>query len=130
VTKGKTVRFFSTDPIATLDRLVPELIASEPLDASQLKTAVRRRAPGHDPLLAEWLKGALSRGVVHAHAPRARARSKRYGREPDLRLLLKKPLDALRKSLAPLARLGIGRERVLDLLQDELGLGAPARNPS
>lgn len=130
--KGKVERFFGADPVATLDRLVPDLLGREgPLDPAALKRAVERDARGHGDLVAEWLKSALARRVVFEHAPLPRSRAKRYGKEPDLARLLAKTFAELRKALAPIDGAGVPRERVIDALRDELGLpGRPAAAPS
>ena len=129
VKKGATERFFGADPVASLDRLVPPLLDAGALSAAQIKTQLERTARGHGPLLPEWLKGALARGLLFEQARSGGARTKTFGRQPDLRLLLHKALVELRKSMTLLDRLGVARPRVLDFLSAELGASGRAAPP-
>jgi hypothetical protein len=129
--KGSVERFYQRDPIATLEEVVPRELALGPLDARVLKNRVEAVATGHGDLLNEWLKSALARGVVFMHAPTSpRSKEKRYGREPDMRLLLKAPLVALRKTLVDLDARGISRSRVAAVLLEELGVSTAAPSPA
>jgi hypothetical protein len=124
--KGATVEiFYSEDPIARLDQLVPELLRRQgPLNAQQLKKAVKEAAPHHDGVVSDWLKAALARNVIFQHPGKA----KTFVPDPpapDLKLLLKKPLAELEKLLAPLAAKGISREQIASFLRAELGVAEP-----
>ena len=121
--KAKVERFFAVDPVATLDRVAPALLArGGPLAAPDLKKAVEREARGHGDLVAEWIKSALARCVVFEHAPSPKSRAKRYGSEPDLARLLVKTFAELRKALALTDAANVPRERVAEVLRQELGL--------
>ncbi len=125
--KAKIERFFAKDPVATLDRVAPALLArGGPLAAPDLKKAVEREARGHGDLVAEWIKSALARSVVFEHAPSPKSRAKRYGSEPDLARLLVKTFAELRKALALTDAASVPRERVAEALRKELGLTGPA----
>ena len=126
--KGRTERFFAVDPVATLDRVAPEILGREgPLTAPDLKKAVERAARGHADLLPEWLKSALARRRVFSHAPLPKARAKRFGSEPDLGLALRKTLAEIKKALVETDAAGVPRERVIEALRREIGLAsAPA----
>lgn len=123
--KGATERFYATDPIATLERSVPALLADEgPLDGASLKRAVERAHRGLADLLGEWLKGALAQQRVFLWGPAPRSKAKRYGHKPDLSLLLKKPLLELRKAMKVVEAAGVAREDVMDVFRTELGLSS------
>lgn len=121
--RGATEVFYSEDPVARLDRVVPELLRRDgALAATPLKAAVKKAAPNHEQLFADWLKTALAREVVYEGSGKPRT----YVAEPpppDLKLLLKKPLAELRKLLAPLEAQGITREQIADFVRAELGVG-------
>ncbi len=123
--KGASEVFYTEDPVARLDRVVPELLRRDgPLAAPPLKAAVKKTAPNHEAFFADWLKTALARRVVF-EGP---GRPKTYAAEPpppDLKLLLKRPLAELRKLMASLEEKGITREHIADFLRAELGVGAP-----
>jgi hypothetical protein len=121
--KGKKEIFFARDPIATLDSVVVELLGKGPIALGRLKGAVKARTPGHDDLLAEWLKNALPRRVLFKQG-------KDYSLEHDVRGLLKKEISTLQKALERLEALGIERERAVEVLLGELGLPPLRRVPS
>ena len=90
--KGKTERFFAADPIATLDRFVPNLLGNQaPLDEKAIAAACAKEHPGHEALLAEWIKNAAARKLVFELPPLAPKGKKRYDTKPDLRTLPSKP---------------------------------------
>lgn len=121
--KGSTERFFAVDPIATLERAVPKLLASEgPLEMPALKRAVEASGRGLGDVFGEWSKLALAQRRLFVWAPAPRSRAKRYGHEPDLSLVLKKPLAELRKVMKALEMHGIAKEDVVDVFRMELGL--------
>ena len=130
--KGSVERFYARDPIATLDEVVPRELAFGPLDVRALKDRVEAAAMGHGEVVKEWLKSALARAIVFEHAPGSpRSKEKRYGREPDLRLLLKAPIAALRKALVGMDARGISRGQVAAAILEELGVSsAPLSPPS
>lgn len=129
--KGSVERFYVRDPIAVLDDVVPRELVFGPLDARALKDRIELAAMGHGELVKEWLRSALARGVVFEHAPASpRSKAKRYGREPDMRLLLKTPLAALRKALVGLDARGIARSQVAAALLAELGISAAPPSPA
>jgi hypothetical protein len=118
--------FFARDPIATLDSVVVEALASGPLTGAALTTAVQERAPGHDVLLGEWLKNALARRVLFGQG---KGKSKSYSREPDIRGLLKNEIQALKKALQKIESQGIDRARIAEVLLEALALrAAPTTN--
>lgn len=121
--KGKVERFFAVDPVATLDREVPSLLArSGPLALTALKKAVGAQLKGHRELLPEWTKSALVRGIVFWHEPSPGSRGKRLGHTPDVRRALVKTFAALKTAVSALEGAGVSRTRVLEVLRDELGL--------
>ena len=66
--RAKTEVFYSEDPVARLDRVVPELLRREgPLEAKQFKARVKAAAPNHEGILADWLKTALARHLMYEH---------------------------------------------------------------
>ena len=126
--KGATEIFFRDDPIATLDRVVPELLrARGPLPTTALKQAVKSAAPGHDGLLGEWLKPALARGAIFEIAKPRKALSAEPPPPPDLRPLLEKPLGALRKQIAAAVAKGVSTSTIAEFLCRELGLDSAPR---
>lgn len=128
--KGTKENFFAADPIATLDRVVPEvLLTTGPIEDVALKGRVKQMAPGHEALLGEWIKSALARRLVFEHAPKAPKGKKRYAHEPDLRKLLDKTLKALKADLKGIDAASISRDKIVDVLARELGLSrAPAKS--
>jgi hypothetical protein len=126
--KGKDEWFFNEDPIATLDRVVPELLRRKGrLPAKELKALLDEAAPGHAALLPDWQKGAMARGLVFELTLPGPPRVKVLSAEPDLKVSLGKALGELHKALPALERHGISRQRVLEFLGAELKLeAAPA----
>lgn len=121
--KGRTERFFAIDPVATLDRVAPEILTREgPLTLPDLKKAVERAARGHADLLQEWLKSALARKRIFTHGPLPKSRAKRFGSEPDMGLVLRKTLAELKKALVETDAADVSRERVIEVLRGEIGL--------
>ncbi len=120
--KGKKEVFFARDPIATLDSVVVEALAEGALTAAGLKSAVKARAPGHEELVAEWLKNAVARRVLFKQG-------NSYSREPDIRALLKKEIQDLQKAFQKLEALDIERDRVVEVLLEALDL-PPVRRTS
>jgi hypothetical protein len=121
--KGKTERFFAADPIATLDRFVPNLLGNQaPLDEKAIATACAKEHPGHEALLAEWIKNAAARRLVFELPPLVPKGKKRYDTKPDLRTLLIKTLEALKADLKRVDAARIPRETVGSFLRGELGL--------
>lgn len=116
---AKTERFFASDPVATLDRIVPEVLTGAgPLTSAALKKAVVVAAPGHDDLLAAWLKTAVARRVIFEHGPAP----KRYGSTPDLVRWLAKTLVEMKKVLPAIDDAGVPRERVIEAIRKAIGL--------
>ncbi len=113
--------FFARDPIECLDEALPTRL-SLPLTESALKEVVAEFAPGHEPVLKEWLSQATKRGLVHVHSPAPRSKLKRYGARPDPRAQLKAVITALGKATEKTDKLGIPRAEVLEVLLAELGL--------
>jgi hypothetical protein len=125
IQKG-TEWFFGADPIATLDRLVPELLRREGhLSSKDLRASVEKAAPGHSLLLPNWQKGALPRGLVFEVTLPGPPKLRVLSAEPDLKLSLSKTLAELNNSLPALERQGITRERVIEYLCAELKVEAP-----
>ncbi len=120
--KGKQERFFARDPIATLDREIPKILRAGPFDTARLKREVDLQLRGHGALLAEWLKGAPSRGLIFAQSPKGSAKTKTFGCEPDLDLLLNKVVAELKKSLPALDGMNVPRQRVAAFLGATLGV--------
>lgn len=120
--KGATEIFFAEDPVARLDRVVPELLRRDgPLGAPQLKQAIKNAAPHHDGVFADWLKVALARNVIYERPGKPKTLVPEPP-PPDLKLLLEKPLAELTKLLTALDARGISRERIADFLRAELGV--------
>ena len=119
--KGKQERLFARDPIATLDREVPEILRAGPLDTARLKREVDLNLRGHGALLAEWLKGALGRRLIFAQSPKGSAKTKTFGRDPDLDLVLKKVVAELKKSLPALDSMSVPRQRLAEFLAATVG---------
>jgi hypothetical protein len=133
VVKGKEEWFFATDPITTLDRTVPALLREAgPLGEAGIKAQIKARAPGHDGLVKDWLKGALARGVIFEQPSGPGSKGgKCFGPELDLRVSLGKPLAELQKAISAVERSGVSRESVLEFLRRELGVvSAPPRRAS
>lgn len=137
--KGNKEVFFAEDPIARLDRTVPELLRRQgPLNKTAIEKAVKDAAANHAPCLPDWLTSALARGVVYA----GRGKTTTYAAEPpapDLKRVLDKALASLRKALGPLEARGVTRAQVVEFLRVELGVpdaepraasapGAPSRS--
>jgi hypothetical protein len=146
LTKGKTASYFGQDPIAKLERLVPRLLEAKPLNKAELQQAVEGDAPGHGPLLAEWLKRALAQRTIFEQAtPPKTPGGKTYGTKapvkpaPDLKRLLKKSLAALLSEVRQTDAAKVSRDAVIAFLSAELGLeerpgarnnGAPPPDPA
>jgi hypothetical protein len=128
VRKGKDEWFFGTDPIATLDRMVPQLLRQQgPSSAKDLKATIEHAASGHSWLLADWQKGAIARGLVYELTLPGPPKQKVLSAEPDLKLQLAKTLAELCKALPALERQGITRERVLEFLRAELAVAGETK---
>jgi hypothetical protein len=123
--KSSTEIFYASDPVATLDRAVAELLGKRgPLSAAALKQAVKAELPGHDALLGDWSKSALARGVIYeVGKPKAWSSTPPV---PDLRKLLGKQLDSLQKQIGALEAKGVARAFIADFLRRELDLRSPA----
>lgn len=124
----KAERFFAVDPIATLDGIVPEILArGEPMAPAALKKTVAEAAPAEADLFEEWLGMAIARRLVFAHGTAAKGAPKRVGSAPDLAGLLAKTFVELRKVLPAIDGAGVPLERVLEAIRKEIGLaGAPS----
>ncbi|HTV18295.1 MAG TPA: hypothetical protein VMG12_06480 [Polyangiaceae bacterium] len=117
--------FFGADPIATLDRVVPDILRRQgPLALAGLKEPLEAAAPGHFWLLKQWLAGAQAREMVFELSQPGPPNTKVLSHEPSLELSLSKALDALNEALPLLERHGITRERALDFLRGELGIAS------
>ena len=133
---AKAERFFAEDPIETLVRVVPEVLAKTgPLALPALKKAVIAAAPGHEDPLSEWLKIAPKRGLLFEHAPppvkgKKGKGPKRFAATPDLEGLLAKALAELAKALDVTDGAGVPREQILSLLATKLGVTAHGLTPS
>lgn len=123
--RGATEVFYAEDPVARLDRMVPELLRrGGGLSPALIRAEVKSAAPNHDQFFADWLKTALARKLLYERP----GKPKTYVADPpppDLKLLLKKPLAELHKLLATLEGKGITREHIVDFLRAELGVGEP-----
>jgi hypothetical protein len=131
-TDSKDEWFFGFDPVATLDRVVTELLREKgALTEADIKAQMKARAPGHHWLVKDWLKGATGRRVVFAQPAPGLKTKKAFGLEPDLKVLLGKPLADLQKAIGTVERSGVSREAILDFLRRELGAGsAPPKRAS
>jgi hypothetical protein len=127
--RGRTERFFADDPIETLDRLLPAVLANGPLAEAEVKKAMVARSPNHKELFKEWWKSARDRRLTHPAAPSRGSRTKRFGLEPDPRLALAKVLAALEKILPTLDDAGIDRAHAAAVLVEALGV-SQVRGPS
>jgi hypothetical protein len=131
--KAKAEWFFGADPIATLDEAVPRALAAGPLPAETLQQRITLETMIPKACFDEWKKNALARGALFAVAPAAgagtKASAKNLALEPDLRVVLKGLIAALHKQLPALDAKGIARERIAQVLWEELGMpGASAPN--
>lgn len=123
---ARKVRFFHEDPLVQVGpTALAVLAAEEPLSEADLKKRVEARRRGLGDLVKEWLKGALRRGEAYPHAPLPRARTKRYGREPDPKLVFKRVFVALEKARAEPASKRIPKTKILELIAENLGVRFP-----
>jgi hypothetical protein len=130
--KGKTALYFPAEPLAALDAAIPRL-AGRALDKVELKQLAEEVTPGHAVVLDEWLKRALTQRLLYEHAPATKGAGRRFGAEPDVRKLAAPLLKALRKARDNTDANGISRERLAELLLEELGVSlgdATRRIPS
>jgi hypothetical protein len=131
--KGKSLLYFSADPLTALDAAIPARMAGKALDKHELQRLVEEVSPGHDIVLDQWLKHAVAQGLLHEHAAAAKGAKKRFGPEPDVRKLAAPLVAALRKARDKADVKGIPRERLAEILLEELGLSmerAAVRTPS
>ncbi|MDQ2643147.1 MAG: hypothetical protein M3020_04990 [Myxococcota bacterium] len=126
---GTSFWLFGDDPLARLDRLVPELV-EEPLTESGLKAALQGAGRGYQAVLKDWLPAAVRRRVVFLHAPAPGTRGKRFGASPDFGGLLAPTIKALLKVLPELDAQGITRQQIAETLLEPLGLPATNAGPS
>ncbi len=126
---GTSFWLFGDDPLARLDRLVPELV-EEPLTESGLKAALEGAGRGYQAVLKGWLPAAVRRRVVFLLAPAPGTRGKRFGASPDFRGLLAPTIKALLKVLPELDSQGITRQQIAETLLEPLGLPATNAGPS
>jgi hypothetical protein len=132
--KGKTEALFANDPVERLDQCAAAVLAGDVLRDTEFKRNLEKTAPGHKPLIVEWLKGALARRVLFEQADPAasadsaqravRSKAKFYGNRPDLRRVLKKALLALKAEVAQADALDVSRQELLAFLARELGVEA------
>jgi hypothetical protein len=132
--KAKAEWFFASDPIATLDEAVPRALAAGPLPGEALQQRITLETKIPKARFDEWKKNALARGALFAVAPAAgtgrKASAKDLALEPDLQVVLKGLIAALRKQLPGLDAKGIPRERIAQVLCGELGVpGTAALDP-
>lgn len=120
--KGKTPLYFTADPLAALHAAIPARLAGKALDKEDLKRLAEEVAPGHGVVLDAWLKRAIAERLIYDHAPPAKGAKKRFGPEPDLRKLAAPLLTALRKARDSADANGIPRERLVEILLEELGV--------
>ncbi len=120
---GSSFWFFGDEPLARLDRLVPELV-EEPLTESGIKAALEGACRGYQAVLKAWLPTAVRRRVVFLHGPAPGTRGKRFGASPDFRGLLAPTIKALLKVLPELDSQGVTRQQIAETLLDSLGLAA------
>jgi hypothetical protein len=97
-------------------------LAGRALDKVDLKRLVEEVAPGHALVLDEWLKRAVAQRLLYEHAPATKGAKKRFGAEPDVRKLTAPLLTALRKVRDGADAQGISRERIAEILLEELGV--------
>jgi hypothetical protein len=122
--KGKTALLFPSEPLAEIDRSLPSGFADPPMEADALKATIAEVAPGHEVVFDLWVKLALSRRALFAHAPAQPKAKKRYGSKPDLSAGLKSVLKALKAALAKFDAQGVSRDQIAAALLDELGVQA------
>lgn len=120
--KGKTALYFPAEPLAALDAAIPPRLTGQALDKVALKQLVEEVTAGHAVVLDEWLKRALAQRLLYEHAPATKGAKKRFGAEPDVRKLAAPLLKALRKARDSADTNGISRERLAEILLEELGV--------
>jgi hypothetical protein len=129
--KGKAEWFFASDPIATLEKAVPGALAAGALPADVLQRRIELETKVPKPCFAEWMKTALARGDLFVVAAPAGAATKSAAKlvslEPDLRAALKVAIRELQKGLQALDAKGVSRDRIAQVLWEELRL--PAATP-
>jgi len=119
---ARKVRYFRHDPVAAVAEMALAVLAEGPLTEGELKKRVEARNRGLGDLVKEWLKGALARGDVFVHVPLPRSKTKRFGRRPDVAVVLNKVLVELRKALGTAAGRRLERDLVAQALARELGV--------
>lgn len=120
--KGKTALYFPAEPLAALDAAIPPRLAGQALDKAELRQLAEEVTPGHAVVLDEWLKRALAQRLLYEHAPAPGGAKKRFGAEPDVRKLAAPLLKALQKARDSADANGIPRERLAEILLQELGV--------
>ena len=130
--KGSAEWFFTSDPIATLDKAVPRTLAAGALPANALERRIALETKVPKGCLEEWKRMALARGdlfvIPAASGAATKGTAKLLSLEPDLRAALKVAIGALQKGLKALDAKGVSRERIARVLWEELGL--PVAIPS
>jgi hypothetical protein len=128
--KGTAEWFFASEPITTLEKAVPGVLAAGPLAGEVLQRRITLETKIPKACFDEWKKNALARGRLFAVDAAGGAANKTKGKllalEPDLRILLKTAIGALQKGLRILDAKGISRERLAAVLWEELGLSSAA----
>jgi hypothetical protein len=128
--KGSAEWFFASEPIATLEKAVPGVLAAGPLGGEALQRRITLETKIPKACFEEWKKNALARGRLFAVDAAGGAANKTKGKllalEPDLRVLLRTAIGALQKGLKALDAKGIPRQRIAAVLWEELGLSGAA----
>lgn len=116
---GSSEWFFVADPIATLDRVVPELVrqmgplSPAALKAKAFKAAMDQAAPGHSHLVAGWLEGAIHRQLLFER-PQGRAKPKLLAADPPTQATDAEIATKVRAALKEGARMGSELSALLD----------------
>lgn len=129
IVKARTESFYRDDPVAALDRAVPELLRAQgPLGAAALKKAVKAALPGYDGFVSDWTKAAVARRVIYECGP-----PKAFSAEPpalDVGKLLEKPLATFKRQLVALQKKGVALEVIAEHVLSALGLAPrPSTSP-
>jgi hypothetical protein len=125
VKKGRGGFIFLHDPFSYLNSTLLPAFSQGPLSEADLSALVDQLAPGHEVVLKHWLRSAVARKLLYPHKKGSRGAAKLYGRHPDLKAILGKTREVLRKALVVAERHEISQHSIATLLLAELGLTWP-----
>jgi hypothetical protein len=120
--KGKATLHFAREPMGEVESAALKALTGGALGKDALRQAVFKAAPGFEILLDDWVKQALSRGILFSHPKLPGSKEARFGREPELGVSLGPALTALRKALVKTDAQKVPRALVAEWLLQELHL--------